>query len=66
MKNFNDDNDAVSKLKEEQPVYIGFVQKSEDEKLKEDIFRSPVDKLHLFTRMLKREALYKKAKISHT
>lgn len=51
-------------LNENQPIYTGFINKSEEEKLREDIFRSPMEKLHLFTSMLRREAIFKNAKIS--
>ena len=50
---------------EEQPLQYGFVSKSEEEKLREDIFRSDIEKLHLFTRMLRRNAPLKKAIITH-
>lgn len=54
----------INLVNKEQPVYIGFIQKTEDEKLRDDVFRSPIDKLQLFTRMLHRESVLKKAKIS--
>ena len=44
----------------------GFVSKSEEEKLKEDIFRPDIEKLHLFTRMLRRNATLKTAIITHS
>jgi hypothetical protein len=37
----------------------------EMERLKRDIYRSDMEKLSLFTHMLRRNALFKKAKISH-
>jgi hypothetical protein len=54
----------INLVNKEQPEYIGFIQKSEDEKLRDDVFRSPIDKLQLFTKMLHRESVLKKAKIS--
>ena len=42
----------------------GFVNKSEDEKLRESIFRSPIEKLQLFTKMLRRESIFRNAKTS--
>lgn len=54
--------EGINQVKEDKPEY-GFINKSEDERLKENIFRSPMEKLSLFTQMLRREALYKKAKI---
>ena len=52
-----------NELHEEQATCPGFVHISEDEKLRQNIFRSPIEKLSKFTRMLKREAMYKKPKI---
>ena len=43
----------------------GFVHKSEDDKLMENIFRSDREKLHLFIMMLRRNELLKKAVIVH-
>jgi len=38
---------------------------SESERLRKDVFRSDMDKFKLFTKMLRRNALLKKARISH-
>lgn len=38
---------------------------AEKERIKRDIYRSDVEKLRLFTRMLKQNALFKKAKVIH-
>jgi len=38
---------------------------SETERLRKDIFRSDMDKFLLFTKMLRTNALYNKAKIAH-
>jgi hypothetical protein len=53
-------------IMEEQPQAYGFTSRSEEEKLEEDIFRSDIEKLQLFTRMLRRNALLNKAIITHT
>ncbi len=50
---------------EEPSLKYGFVSKSEDEKLREDIFRSDLEKLQLFTTMLRRNSLLNKASIKH-
>ena len=50
-------------LMEDRVGYVGFVHKSEEEKLREDIFRSPMEKLHLFIQMLRRELVLKNARI---
>ncbi|MBL0882861.1 MAG: hypothetical protein IBJ16_05860 [Chitinophagaceae bacterium] len=47
-------------VKESQPVY-GFVTKSPEEKILDLVNRSDMEKLHAFTRMLKRNATLKKA-----
>ncbi len=65
MKNKNIRAGNISQVNKELSEYAGFVHKSEDEKLKENIFRSPIEKLQLFTRMLKRESLLKSAKTIH-
>jgi hypothetical protein len=40
-------------------------QLSENERLKRDIYRPDMEKLHLFTKMLRTNALLKKAVIHH-
>jgi hypothetical protein len=37
----------------------------EQEKLRRDIYRPDIEKLHLFTQMLRVNALFKKAKVTH-
>ena len=64
MKKPPQHNDPVSSVEEQQASY-GFSHKSEEERLKEDIFRPDMEKLQLFTRMLRRNALLKKAIITH-
>lgn len=51
-------------LNEESPRY-GFVHKSEMEKLRENVFRSDKEKFLLFTQMLRRNAMLKRAVITH-
>ena len=63
MNNLNKGQQDLNQLNEQQPAYAGFVYQSEDDKLKEDVMRSPIEKLQLFTKMLRREALFKKATI---
>ncbi|NCI45475.1 hypothetical protein [Sediminibacterium soli] len=50
---------------EEPGIAYGFAHLSEEEKLKKDIFRSDMEKFQLFMQMLRRNALLKKAVISH-
>ena len=53
----------LNQLHEDQTAYAGFIYKSEDGKLRDKVLRSPMEKLHLFTQMLKRESVLKNAKI---
>ncbi|HEX5150817.1 MAG TPA: hypothetical protein VFW07_05185 [Parafilimonas sp.] len=53
----------INLMKEDQSEYAGFVNKSENEKLRENIFRSPIEKLQLFTKMLRRESIFRNAKL---
>jgi hypothetical protein len=46
-------------------VSYGFAHKSEIEKLKENVFRSDKEKFLLFTKMLRRSLMLKKAVITH-
>ena len=50
---------------EEPSRQYGFVNISEDDKLREDIYRSDMEKLQLFVKMLRRNALLDKAIIKH-
>ena len=38
---------------------------NEEERLRHDIYRPDIEKLHLFTQMLQVDALFKKAKVTH-
>ena len=62
----NSNIESLNQANEDQAGYAGFFNKSEDEKLKENIFRSPIEKLQSFTKMLRRENVLRNAKISHT
>ena len=65
MKHPDNHIEPVNTVQEELPGY-GFVSISEEEKLKQDIFRPDIEKLQLFTRMLRRNASLNKAIITHT
>jgi hypothetical protein len=62
-KNYHTPEINKSALNEERAEYVGFVHKSEDQKLREDIFRTPTEKFHLFTQMLRREFVLRNARI---
>ena len=51
-------------IKKDNPVIV-LDERSEKERLIENVFRPDIDKLHLFTQMLRVNALYKKAKVVH-
>ncbi len=54
----------IEKNQLDEPITsYGFVHKSEDEKLLEDVFKSDLEKLRLFTRMLYRNSSLRKVKI---
>ena len=40
-------------------------QASEETRLKEDVFRSDMEKFRLFTKMLRTDAMLKKANVTH-
>lgn len=63
MKDIDLNSKNINQVSEDQSEYTGFINKSEEEKLKENMFRSPIEKLQLFTKMLRRESVLKKAKI---
>jgi len=50
-------------LSEPREAYL--TNSSEIERLRKDVFRSDMEKLHLFTKMLRTNALLNKAKITH-
>ena len=66
MQQITDKNIQQGNRVEEPAIAYWFISKSEEEKLKEDIFRSDIEKLQLFTRMLRRNTLLNKAVITHT
>lgn len=62
-------NDKKKHIIPEQPAEkpaprYGFVTISEDEKLRDDIYRSDMEKLQLFTKMLRRNALLNKVSVT--
>ena len=44
----------------------GFIHESEDDRLIHDMNRSPMEKLMLFTQMIRRERMYKQGRISES
>jgi hypothetical protein len=62
----NDNNDNIKNQVNEPSVpYSGFVHLSEDEKLLHDALRPDIEKLQLFTKMIRRNATLNKAVISN-
>jgi hypothetical protein len=66
MKNADFGKESSTQANEDQSQYVGFINKSEDEKLRDKIMRPALEKLQLFTKMLRRESVLKSGKISHT
>jgi hypothetical protein len=54
-----------SEIAEEPTARYGFAYQSDEEKLRRDISRPDIEKLQLFTRMLRKNATLAKAVISH-
>ncbi len=66
----NDDSTSQNQFKEipssENSDYskpAGFIHESEDDRLIRDMNRSPMEKLMLFTQMIRRERMYKQGRI---
>ena len=57
------DNHTI-KLKDPEVSYH-LSKHSEEERLRKDVFRSDIEKFRLFTRMLRNNAVLKRAKITH-
>jgi hypothetical protein len=61
-KQLNKQFEAAEKGKGKTPAEkSGFVHESEDERLLRDIFRSDLEKLQLFTKMIRRNRMFKNA-----
>ena len=53
------------KNKESAEIVASSMTDAEKERIRRDIYRSDMEKLKLFTRMLKQNALFKNAKVIH-
>jgi hypothetical protein len=53
------------KQSSENSKQIIVINESEDERLRRDIYRPDMEKFQLFMQMLRNNAVYKKAKITH-
>ncbi|MBW0178814.1 hypothetical protein [Sediminibacterium sp.] len=60
----NDEVPGKDSVQESQPVY-GFVSKSPEEKLADLVFRSDIEKLQAFTKMLQRNATLKRGIVTY-
>ncbi|MCW3115227.1 MAG: hypothetical protein JWR18_3623 [Segetibacter sp.] len=56
--------EITNQLNEASTSYAGFVHISEDDKLLRDVLRPDIEKLELFTKMLRRTSTLNKAVIS--
>jgi hypothetical protein len=53
------------KNEESTKTTASFLTNEEKARIKRDVYRSDIEKLKLFTRMLKQNALFKNAKVIH-
>ncbi len=53
------------KKKESGENIVPIITETESERIRRDIYRSDIEKLKLFTRMLKQNEIFKKAKVIH-
>jgi hypothetical protein len=53
------------KRKESGENIVPIITESESERIRRDIYRSDIEKLKLFTRMLKQNTLFKNARVIH-
>ena len=59
----NQGNDFQDSENSDNSKPAGFIHESEDDRLIRDMNRSPMEKLMLFTQMIRRERMYKQGQI---
>ena len=59
----NQGNDFQDSENSDNSKPAGFIHESEDDRLIRDMNRSPMEKLMLFTQMIRRERMYKQGRI---
>ena len=62
----NQGNDFQNSENSDNSKSAGFIHESEDDRLIRDMNRSPMEKLMLFTQMIRRERMYKQGRISES
>ena len=62
----NKGNNFQDSENSDNPKPVGFIHESEDDRLIRDMNRSPMEKLMLFTQMIRRERMYKQGRISES
>lgn len=65
MKEYSKDDAEKQPQVNEEPVDYAAAQSADDERLRKHIYMSDMEKLHSFTRMLIRNATFKKAIVTH-
>lgn len=65
MKQYQSDKEEPKHILREEPVPYGNADEQEESRLLRIMNMSDIEKLKSFTQMLRRNALYKKAKITH-
>ena len=62
----NQGNDFQNSENSDNSKSAGFIHESEDDRLIRDMNRSPMEKLMLFTQMIRRERMYRQGRISES
>lgn len=65
MKQYQSDKEVNENILREDPVPYGNTEMQEEERLLRIMNMTDMEKLQSFTQMLRRNALYKKAKVTH-
>jgi hypothetical protein len=65
MKQYQSDNEEQKNVLREDPVPYGNADEQEEARLLRIMNMSDIEKLKSFTQMLRRNAMYKKAKVTH-
>jgi hypothetical protein len=65
MKQYQSDKEEQKNVLKEDPVPYGNAEEQEEARLLRIMNMSDIEKLKSFTQMLRRNAMYKKAKVTH-
>ena len=65
MKQYQSDKEEQKNVLREEPVPYGNAEEQEEARLLRIMNMSDIEKLRSFTQMLRRNAMYKKARVTH-